>query len=835
MRRSAAPGHQGVDTVHTIHLKPRSRPLWLWAFLLALLSTLSACWWDGNPGDPAPSISVQPLDSSATVGNSATLSVNASGAGLSYQWQVSTDGGNTWADVPGATQASYTTPVTTLADHGKRYRVVVSGSGITVTSSAVTLTVTAAVVAPAITVQPGAQSVTAPAAASFSVTATGTALAYQWQRSTDNGSTWGDAAGVGATSASYSTGATDVAMHGQQFRVIVGNSAGSVTSTAALLSVSEAAAAPAITGHPASQSVTVGSATVFTVIATGTPAPTLQWQRSTDGGSTWADINSATATTYNTGATVLTQNGERYRAVASNSAGSATSNSALLSVNAAAVLPAFSAHPQNVSVTEGQNAQLSVTVSGTPTPTLQWQLSTDNGGTWGNINAATGTTYDIVAPALASNGRQFRVAATNSAGTVNSNAAVLTVTAAPPVGKSWQAPVQIGGDLAGGVQIAVNAQGEAMAVWSQGLVVMARRYTVAGGWGVATEIGADGAPQVAIDNNGNAVAVWAGNDAGGFRHIFANSYTVGSGWAGAIQLETAYPGSDNPQVAMDGSGSAIAVWSNGVVVASRYVVGTGWSTAAPIARGFMPQLASAANGDSVVVWADLASDGVNYVHYGTHYSAATGTWDSIAPISGAMPFVLGLHVAIDGVGNAIALWNQRGVSGYVDVVANRYSAATRTWGSAEPLETDDANHAIEPRVAVNVNGEAFAIWLQSAGTAGGSAGGRVISSRYTPGAGWGAATAITTNSPYPGPPRIAIDSAGNATAVWAQRGAVIDEIWANRLNTGSGWGTAQRIETGTSSSINPQVGVDGNGNAIAVWNAGAGINRGLNIWSGVFK
>jgi len=86
-------------------------------------------------------------------------------------------------------------------------------------------------VAPSITAQPASQTVTAGNAASFNVTAAGTAqLSYQWKR---NGT-----AISGATSSSYTTAATTSSDNGVQFTVVVSNSAGSVTSSAATLTVS---------------------------------------------------------------------------------------------------------------------------------------------------------------------------------------------------------------------------------------------------------------------------------------------------------------------------------------------------------------------------------------------------------------------------------------------------------------------------------------------------------------------------------------------------------------------------------------------------------------------
>jgi len=396
---------------------------WRLIVALAMFGLLQACGGGSSPN--APTIDVQPADTSVVAGSAAALSVRASGTVIAYQWQTSSDGGQTWTAIAGATSATYTTPVTSAADDGRRFRVIVSGAGTSVTSSAVTLTVTAAVVAPVVTMQPAAQTANAPDPASFSVTASGTAPGYQWQRSTDGGATWADIAG--ATAATHGTGATSTTMSGQLYRVVVSNAGGSVTSAAAMLTVNPPPVAPAFTAQPADQSVLAGASAAFTVAATGTPAPTLQWQRSSDGGVTWADIAAATGATHNTGPTTAQQDGERYRAVAANSAGSATSNAATLSV-ALPAPPSFTAQPSNITIVAGQGAQFSVAASGTPTPTLQWQLSTDGGANWSNINGATSAVLSLPAGVpLADNGRQFRAVASNGSGSVASNAAVLTV------------------------------------------------------------------------------------------------------------------------------------------------------------------------------------------------------------------------------------------------------------------------------------------------------------------------------------------------------------------------------------------------------------------------
>ena len=99
---------------------------------------------------------------------------------------------------------------------------------------------------------------------------------------------------------------------------------------------------------------------------------------------------------------------------------------------AATVAPTITTHPTNQPVFAGSNATFGpVAATGTPTPTFQWQVSTDNGATWSNVSGATGATFTLTNVAIAQNGNQYRVVATNSAGSVNSNPATLTVSPAP--------------------------------------------------------------------------------------------------------------------------------------------------------------------------------------------------------------------------------------------------------------------------------------------------------------------------------------------------------------------------------------------------------------------
>jgi len=91
--------------------------------------------------------------------------------------------------------------------------------------------------------------------------------------------------------------------------------------------------APAVTLHPTGQVAESGSTATFTAAASGTPTPTVQWQLSTDGGSSWGDIGGANATSYTTSTLLPSDDQNQYRAVFTNALGTATTNAATLTVD----------------------------------------------------------------------------------------------------------------------------------------------------------------------------------------------------------------------------------------------------------------------------------------------------------------------------------------------------------------------------------------------------------------------------------------------------------------------------------------------------------------------
>lgn len=196
---------------------------------------------------------------------------------------------------------------------------------------------------------------------------------------------------------------------------------------------------PVITNQPASVSVTAGSPASFSAGASGSPPPTVQWQISTNVGRSWTNISGANSTTYSLSSTTTTENGYEYRAVFTNQSGHATTNAATLTVTSSSTTaPTIAQQPMSETVAAGSTASFSAAASGTPTPTVQWQVSTSGSGSWSNASGATATstTYSFTTTS-SENGYQYRAFFTNSVGTAASNAATLTVTAAPEQSSNW--------------------------------------------------------------------------------------------------------------------------------------------------------------------------------------------------------------------------------------------------------------------------------------------------------------------------------------------------------------------------------------------------------------
>ncbi|MFZ1614337.1 MAG: SUMF1/EgtB/PvdO family nonheme iron enzyme, partial [Holophaga sp.] len=248
-------------------------------------------------------------------------------------------------------------------------------------------------VAPTITAQPQAKTVVAGEAATFTVTATGTApLHYAWTK---------DGATVGTDAASCAIASTQPA-HAGIYAVTVTNAAGSVPSQAAPLTVQHIT----LTSQPQPQHVNEGNQATFQVTATGVPAAlSYQWQRLANG--TWHDIPGAHESSYVTPTALALDGGASFRCHVSNAALAKDSDPAILQVN----WLRLGAQPLPQSVVAGQPASFSVDAAGYPA-SLAYQWQRNSGAGWTDLPGATLATYTFI-PVASDTGAQFRCRVSN--------------------------------------------------------------------------------------------------------------------------------------------------------------------------------------------------------------------------------------------------------------------------------------------------------------------------------------------------------------------------------------------------------------------------------------
>jgi hypothetical protein len=346
------------------------------------------------------------LDQTVCQGASASFSTTASGTGpFTYQWKL--DGNN----IAGATGNSVSIPTGSLSIGSHAVEVTVSGTCGSITRNA-NLVVQENTSASAIVNQTVCQG----ASASFSTTASGTGVTYQWTLDGNNI--------PGATGNSVSIPTGSISAGSYTVAVVVNGACGSLTKSATLT----VNTAPVVTTNPLSQTVISGNAT-FTAAASGSPAPTVQWQVSTNGGASFSNIAGATGTTL-TFAANSSQNGYQYRAVFTNACGTATTNAATLTTCTPAAVVSNPISVANACV--GNIVTFSASGSGSPAPTVQWQVSTNGGSTFSNISGATASTYSVTA-AVALRNNQYRAVFTNACGAATSSAATLGVDTVNPV------------------------------------------------------------------------------------------------------------------------------------------------------------------------------------------------------------------------------------------------------------------------------------------------------------------------------------------------------------------------------------------------------------------
>jgi hypothetical protein len=298
------------------------------------------------------------------------------------------------------------------------------------------------------------------------------------------------------------------------------------------------------------------------------------------------------------------------------------------------------------------------------------------------------------------------------------------------------------------------------------------------------------------------------------------------------------------------SGHAFAVWeqNNGLSSATpnnwaaRYTRGSGWAPPQPITTdnnvgAGNRRIAFDAAGNAMVTYVvpTVVAGHSDVRVKAVRYCAGTGTWSAARFIAAdtGQSVQTAPQLAVAPNGDALAIWTQSNGT-RVQVVTNRYSAASAAWGTEQAIDSAPGGDSNDAQVGMDVNGNAWAVWTQ---------GSQVLGRRCDAGGSWATAVVIDADvSQGSRHPQVAFDANGNAMAVWVvaaslvQNGPLNSLIGASFCPVGGSWGTTQVLETVAGQSGDPQIVLDATGHGTAIWDkmdAFPGVNT--TIWATRFQ
>jgi len=357
-------------------------------------------------------------------------------------------------------------------------------------------------------------------------------------------------------------------------------------------------------------------------------------------------------------------------------------------------------------------------------------------------------------------------------------------------------------------------------------------------------------PDVAINVDGAAVTTWRYSDEED--NFSALSRTISGSAMDGEQLISNVTEQDisSLQVAISDNGDGVAVWRqfDGVrwnLWTAQLDAIAGWQAPYLVeeSSGTVQQTHLAMNGagTAVAVWRQY--DGVRYDIWSSRYNSGNGVWSQPVLIEDeATDTNGGVHVQVAEDGSAMAVWGQRDVGDPFQIWRNHMSD-DGSWGLAQTLDTSEAGSAAEPHVAISPVGTALVVWQRFVdGTS------RIQARRCNLENLICSAVAnldpdLSGQSLYP---RIAIDDLGRAIAVWESSG----HVYASRHdNDGSPWQTSWSapitLQASDDSADSIDLAMDDSGNAVAIWVAADDVtgpyiaaNRyreDLGLWTGEVK
>lgn len=412
-----------------------------------------------------------------------------------------------------------------------------------------------------------------------------------------------------------------------------------------------------------------------------------------------------------------------------------------------------------------------------------------------------------------------------------------------PLTGEWQPPEIIEEHAGTGLNphVAIGANGEAVAVWVQfnlgAYNVRANHYASGDGWEGDTWIGStDGntmdldetsQPYVVVDPDGVATAAWGDFADPVLRGVVSRRYESASGWGGIWPVYEGTSTAGDPRLSVDDTGNVMAVFATGTGAWANYFQTTGgWGDAEIIDNepGQPTNLGVALypEGDGWTTWSQTPN-GLAIDIFGNRFTSGAGWGDAARVEDNTTGNAFEPDLAVSATGDAVFVWQQTAGLRY-NIWASTWDAAAGELTAAERV--DISLSASSPAVAMDAQGRATAVWIQS-----GPTDLQVAAARYSAEIGWGEPVVLSEGD-IRGEPRVAMDAVGNAVVAYAQKAEFesLVDAWA-QMYSGGEWLDPVRlgVDEFTGPAIQPSVAMAPSGNAVVVW------REGPDIWASVFE
>jgi PKD repeat protein len=338
-------------------------------------------------------------------------------------------------------------------------------------------------------------------------------------------------------------------------------------------------------------------------------------------------------------------------------------------------------------------------------------------------------------------------------------------------------------------------------------------------------------PNVAADQEGDLVAVW--DQDVDTSQVVASVRPAGGGWQPPVVISKRHDESELPVVAVDPRGDATAVFfdSEGIVYAASRPAGGGWSAPVELDEDqtngdlFDPDqhVAVDADGDAVAVWAS-DTDGDESMLAAVR--PAGGAWEPPVTLDSGEYTVANPRVAIDPRGDVTAVWTSTSSARANTFVWAAVRPAGKSWETPVDL-SDSGQNAAEPQVAVDPHGNTTAVWDLFSGTSRGGPSHVVQAATRPAGGSWQTQVDLSAGftSESSAQPEVAVDAQGDATAVWDLYDGSSYITQAAARPAGGSWQPPVDLATGGHTPTDPQVALDPHGDATAVWDLDDGTSR----------